>query len=332
VDELRKDATRGRWVLVRPAGRVDGGRECVLCPGAEGSTPPEIAAYRKDGSPPDAPGWQVRVLPEADPYFRLEWDLVREGVGMYDKISPRGASEIIVDSPRHDDTPATMGEEQLELVLWMYRDRLIDLKRDTQIRDVLVSRRHKKPGVPSHHPYSRATAIPIVFDDTRQELRNAREYFQYKRRCLYCDMVREEIAAEARVVRVTPHFVLLVPYASRVPLEAWILPRQHGCLYEEALAPDSATDLARLLTGYFRTLVVGFGDPSWELALHTAPNLEMKVLPSEWGTVRDDYHWHIEIMPQPERANRVGGIYVNERPPEEAAAQLREGWPAPPLN
>ena len=55
----------------------------------------------------------------------------------------------------------------------------------------------------------------------------------------------------------------------------------------------------------------------------------MKVLPSEWATARDDYHWHIEIVPQPERANRVGGIYVNERPPEEAAAQLREAWPAP---
>jgi len=266
------------------------------------------------------------VLPEADPYFQVEWDLVREGVGMYDRITPRGASEIIVDSPRHDDTLATMGEEQIELVLWMYRDRLVDLKRDTQIRDVLVSRRHKKPGVPSHHPYSRVTAIPIVFDDTREELRKAREYYQYKRRCLYCDILREEIAAEARVVRVTPHFIVLVPYASRVPFETWMVPRQHACLYEEALASDSATDLARLLSGYFRTLAAGFGDPSWELALHTAPNLGMKVVQSEWATVRDDYHWHIEIAPQPERANLVGGIYINERPPEEVAAQLRNTW------
>jgi UDPglucose--hexose-1-phosphate uridylyltransferase len=327
VSELRKDATRGRWVLVRPGARVEAGGECGLCPGAESATPPEIAAYRKDGSSPDAPGWQVRVLPEADPYFRIEWDLLREGLGMYDRITARGASEIIVESPRHDETPATMSEEQLELILWMYRDRLIDLKRDVQIRDILVSRRHKKPGVASHHPYSRVTAIPIVFDDTRQELRKAREYYQYKRRCLYCDMVRQEIAAEARVVRVTSHFVVLVPYASRVPLETWILPRQHGCLYEQALTSESAADLARLLSGYFRMLVAGFGDPSWELALHSAPNLAMKVLQGEWATVRDDYHWHIEIVPQAERANRVGGVYVNERPPEEVAAQLRDAWP-----
>ncbi len=327
MGELRKDPTRGQWVLVRPNRRVDAVEECVLCPGAEGATGPEIAAYRKEGSAPNSPGWQIRVVPEVDAYFRIEHDLVREGVGMYDKITPRGASEIIIESPRHDDMPATMGEEQIEAVLWMYRDRLIDLKRDSQIRDVLVSRHHRKPGVRVHHPYSRVTAIPIAFDETREELRKAREYYQYKRRCLYCDIVRQEIAAEERVINATGHFVVFVPYAPRVPLETWILPRLHGCLFEEALTHDTAQDLARLLSAYFRTLVAGFGDPSWELALHSAPNLGMKILQSEWATVRDDYHWHIEIVAQPERANRVGGIYVNELPPEEVAARLRRVWP-----
>src|SRR2546427_132304 len=101
------------------------------------------------------------------------------------------------------------------------RRRESDAARDRRIPE-RRQRGHKRPGVPAHHPYSRVTAIPIVFDDTRQALRKAREYFQYKRRCLYCDMVREEITAEERLVEVTPHFVLLVPYASRVPLEAWI--------------------------------------------------------------------------------------------------------------
>ena len=138
-----------------------------------------------------------------------------------------------------------MAPAALEAVLWMYRDRLVDLKRDGQIRDILVSRRHKKPGVPPHHPYSRVSAIPIVFDETRRELREAREYYQYKRRCLYCDMLRQEIAAEERVVSLTPTFAALVPYAARGPLETWILPRQHGCSFEEGLTAETARDLAR---------------------------------------------------------------------------------------
>src|SRR5207249_11546651 len=190
-------------------------------------------AYRKEGSGPNSPGWTVRVVPESDPYFRIEWEVVREGIGMFDMITARGASELILESPRPDDTLATMDVEQIESVLWMYRDRLLELKRDSQIRDILISRRHKKPGVLPHHPYSRVTAIPIVFDEMRRELREAREYYQYKRRCLYCDMLRQEIAAEERVVSLTPAFAALVPYAARGPLEAWILPRQHGCSFEE---------------------------------------------------------------------------------------------------
>jgi UDPglucose--hexose-1-phosphate uridylyltransferase len=327
VDELRKDPTRGHWVLIRPKGAGSFPRDCPYCPGAEGLTGPEIAAYRKDGSPPNGPGWSVRVVPEGDAYFRIEWEMVREGVGMFDMLTPRGASELVIESPRHDDTLATMAPEALEAVLWMYRDRLVDLKRDSQIRDILVSRRHRKPGVPPHHPYSRVSAIPIVFDEMRRELREAREYYQYKRRCLYCDMLRQEIAAQERVVRLTSGFAALVPYAARGPLETWILPRQHGCSFEEGLTSETARDLARLLSDYFRTLAAGLGDPGYEMVLHTAPNLRSRILQGDWATIRDDYHWHLEVVVQPEHVNRVGGIFVNETPPEVSGARLRDAWP-----
>jgi UDPglucose--hexose-1-phosphate uridylyltransferase len=326
LSDLRKDPTRGQWVLVRPPGGVEPpGAECPFCPGNEASTPPEIAAYRKEGSAPNSPGWQVRVIPEVDPYFRVEWELVREGVGMYDKITPRGATELIIESPSHEDTPAGMGPDQLERVLWMYRDRLQDLKRDSKIRDILITRRYGMQGSRISHPYSRVTAIPVIFDDLRRELRESREYYQYKRRCLFCDILRQEQADDDRVVRLTPFFLVVVPYAARAPFETWILPRQHSCAYE-ALSPEAAADLARLLTGYFGVLATGLGNPSFELSLHTAPNLGAKILQDEWATIADDYHWHLEIVLQPERATRVGGIAVNEVPPEEAARRLREAW------
>jgi UDPglucose--hexose-1-phosphate uridylyltransferase len=312
-------------VLIRPKGRPPAETGCAFCPGAESETK-EIAAYRKEGSSANDSDWTVRVVPALDPYFRIERELIREGVGMFDMITPRGASELILESPQHDHTLATLPPERLESVLWMYRDRLLDLKRDNQIRDILVSRHHKKPGVPPHHPYSRITAIPIVFDEMRRELRESREYYQYKRRCLYCDVLRQEVSAEARVVRLTGAFVALVPYAARGALETWILPRKHGCSYEEALTPDTCPDLARLLAQYFRTLARRFDDPGYEMVLHTAPNLRSRILQGDWATIRDDYHWHLEIVVQPERANRVGGIFVTEKFPETTAAELREAW------
>ena len=77
-------------------------------------TPHEIFAYRTESSAPNGPGWSVRVIPEADPYFRIEQELVREGVGLYDRIFPRGATELIVESPSHEDTAATLGDGQWE--------------------------------------------------------------------------------------------------------------------------------------------------------------------------------------------------------------------------
>jgi len=325
--ELRKDPATGKWVLVRRRGvrsREGTGGACPFCPGEERLTPPEIAAYRPEGSAANGPGWQVRVIPEGDPYFVIEEELVREGVGMYDRISTRGASEIVVEDPGHDVTLAGMEQEQLVRVLWMYRDRIQDLKRDSKIRNVIVTRWHSKPGANIRHPYSRILATPIIFDDIRAELTQAREYYGYKRRCVWCDTVREELSSGERLVRTTPGFVAFVPYAARVACELRIVPRQHGCAYED-LSAGQVADLARLLRHLAAVVAKALGDPPYELTLHTAPNLQVKVLQGEWDTVAKDYHWHLELAPGHERKGGVAGIAVNETMPEEAAALLREG-------
>lgn len=326
MSELRKDPTRGQWALVRPPSTRPSGDVCPFCPGHEHLTPPEIAAYRKDGAPAPGPGWTVRVIPEADPYFRIEAGLVREGVGLYDKVTPRGAAELIIESPRHDDTPGTMPLGQWEQVLWMYRDRIRDLKRDQAIRDLLITRRYRRPGARITHPYSRLTAIPIIFDEVRRKLTEARQYYEYKRRCVYCDIVRQELGEERRVVRATPAFVLLAPYAPRARLEVWVLPRQHAAAYEEALMPGTAPELAGLLRGYFQTLAEALGNPSFEMTLYTCPNRSSRLMPGEWATIGEDYHWHLEIVPGADRLTTVGGIHVSEVFPEDYALQLREAW------
>ena len=323
--ELRKDPATGKWVLVRPRAAHGGETHrdvCPFCPGNEHLSPTEIAAYR----PPSGGGlsdWEVRVIPERDPYFFLEEDLVREGIGMFDRISARGASEIVVESPHHDMTLQDADEVQLERILWMYRDRVKDLKRDLKIRNVVVTRRYGKPGSVIRHPYSRILGAPIVFDDLRTELTQAREYYAYKRRCVFCDMIREETASGDRLLQTTSHFAAFVPYAARVPFELRVLPRRHESAFE-AITPDEVADLARVLKRLTGLLVKAIGDPSYRLTLHTAPNLSVKIVQGEWDTIERDYHWHLEILVYPERAMWVAGIAVTDMLPEEAARILRE--------
>ena len=237
-----------------------------------------------------------------------------------------GATELIIESPGHDLTAATLGEGQWEHVLWMYRDRIRDLKRDPAVRDLLITRRYRHPGSRIAHPYSRLTAIPIIFNEVRQKLIAARQYHEYKRRCVYCDIVRQEVARPDRVARLSEHFAVLVPYAPPSPYGVWIVPRQHSCSFEESLSPETASDLARLLDGYFRLLAERFGDPPFEMTLYTAPNQRAKVLPDEWQTIADDYHWHLEVIQNPAHLINVGGIFVNTLPPEVAARQLNDAW------
>ena len=105
-----------------------------------------------------------------------------------------------------------------------------------------------------------------------------------------------------------------------------IVPRQHACSFEDSLTADSAGDLARLLVEAYGAIHRAFDDPGYEMALHTAPNLRSRILQGDWATIRDDYHWHIEIVAQPERVNRLGGIFINETAPESVAAGLRAAW------
>ena len=142
MPELRKDLVTGRWVIIstdrqkRPNDfRLERsptvGREyCPFCPGREAMTPPEILSYRQNGGAPNAPGWDIRVVPNKFPALQVEGTLDREGEGLFDRMNGIGAHEVIIETPDHKKTLATMTEPEIERVLWAYRERVLDLKRD----------------------------------------------------------------------------------------------------------------------------------------------------------------------------------------------------------
>jgi len=329
--ELRKDPTSGRWVLVqhrttRP--RDNGG--CPFCSGHEQETPPEIAAYRSNGQPPNSPEWLVRVIPERAPLLQTEGDIQREGLGIFDMVSGRGASEILIESPEHNLSWESQPPEDIERVLWMYRDRIADLYQDPQIRSVLVLRRERTRTSRITHPFSRIIGAPIIFDELRQELATARQYFTYKQRCLYCDIIHQERRDGLRVVMHTPHFLVHTPYASRLPFETWVMPINHRHRFED-ISSLEITDLARVLQATVRRLhAVQPGTPL-RLGLHTAPNQTMRLREDEWRTLADDYHWHLEFVTDGISKETLGGFSVNPVPPEVAAKELREATRSHPF-
>jgi UDPglucose--hexose-1-phosphate uridylyltransferase len=329
MPELRKDPVTGRWVIIsterrrRPddfrAERPSPARSeyCPFCPGHEDLTPPEVLAYRQNGQGPNGPGWQVRVVPNKFPALKVEGSLDREGEGLFDRMNGIGAHEVIIETPNHDRTLSSMSEPEIERVLWAFRERVLDLKRDGRLRYILLFKNHgSAAGATLEHAHSQLIALPIVPGFVREEIDGARRHYQAKERCVFCDIVRQEVAAGRRVILENADVVALAPYAPRFPFETWFLPRRHGARFEDAPRHEYES-LARLLKGILVRMERALESPAYNLIVHSAPFAE---------DVNDIYHWHVELMPKLTRTAGFEwgtGFYINPTPPEEAARVLR---------
>lgn len=173
MPELRKDPITGRWVIIstergrRPmdflrdsVGDSDP-KNCPFCPGSEAKTPPEILVYGRNGGGANTSSWRIRVVPNRFPALGIEGELDREGEGLFDKMNGVGAHEVVIETPEHSATLATLPERAVEDVLWAYRDRMLDLKNDKRFRYVLIFKNHGGSGRcidrPSTFPIDRAS-------------------------------------------------------------------------------------------------------------------------------------------------------------------------------
>jgi UDPglucose--hexose-1-phosphate uridylyltransferase len=333
LPELRKDPIVGRWVIIstdrakrptdftRESVKMKGGF-CPFCYGNEAKTPPEIQAYRpnQNGGQPqrDTSGWTVRVVPNKFPALGIEGNLDRQAEGLFDKMNGVGAHEVIVENNEHNATLASMTPKNIEDVLWTFRDRILDLKKDRRLKYILIFKNYgEAAGATLEHTHSQLIALPVVPIYVAEEIEGAKQYYIYKERCVFCDIARQETEAGIRVVAENDDFLTIAPYAPRFPFETWILPKQHESAFE-----NSSSRMFQNLAKAIRTLLNKanrvLDDPPYNLVIHSSPTQDSS---------NDHYHWHIEFVP---KLTKVGGFewgtgfYINPTPPEEAAKFLRE--------
>ena len=293
-----------------------------------GEDPPEITAVRLNGSGPNQPGWQVRVVPNKFPALRIEGNLDRRGLGVHDRMNGVGAHEVIIETPKHDLNMCDMPAADLEKVILVWRDRLVDLVRDQRFKYILIFRNYgAAAGASLSHPHSQLIATPVTPLTLTGELTSAKEHYQEKERCLFCDLIQQELESGERVVLCNDQFVAITPFASRFPFEIFLAPRYHHHNFAE-ISDSMVYHLARALKEVLLRIRRCLNDPPYNFLIHTIPNV--KVRPkrmSYWDTIEVDFHWHIEIMP---RLTGIAGFewgtgfYINPTAPEEAAKYLRE--------
>ena len=328
MTELRKDPIVGRWVIIsterakrphefpqEPAPRREG--ICPLCPGSERMTPPEILAYRPDGQPND-PNWTLRVVSNKFPALRIEGDLGKARDGIYDRMNGIGAHEVVIESERHDVDLFDLPEKRFEDVLWVYRERLLDLKKDRRFKSVIIFKNHgSAAGASLTHSHSQLIALPVVPKRVIEEMTGCREYYRFRDRCVFCDIIVQEMDQKARIVEEGSEFIAYAPYAPRFPFETWIVPKRHQCAYE-MIEPDQMRALSAVFRRTLRRLNLALENPPFNFIVHSAPFQE---------GAADYFHWHIEIMPKLTKVAGFewgSGFYINPTPPEESAKYMRE--------
>ena len=262
-------------------------------------------------------GWRVRVVPNKFPALEIEGDLQKRGEGIYDMMRGVGAHEVIIESPKHLLSTSDLTEKQLREVLWVYRDRLLDLKKDRRlVYGMIFKNVGAAAGASLEHSHSQLIALPIVPMNVREKMAGSLAFYNYRGRCVFCDMIQQELAAEKRLVIDTPSFLAFRPLCQPLPLRNLDRPQAAFQPFRPHPKPG-IEDLARVLRQVIARIESAVDRPAYNYMLHTAPFDSHEL---------GHYHWHIEIIPR--LTNVAGfewgtGMYINVVPPEDAAAFLR---------
>ena len=329
MSELRRDPILGRWNIIETEGplgpaafEVDphtpASSKCPFCYGNEAITPPEIYAVRPAGSPANGPGWSLRVVANKFPALKIEGDLDRRGLGVFDMCNGVGAHEVIIETPEHQRQTADLSLEEFSSVIRAFKGRSLDLRGDRRLKYTLIFKNFGlSAGASLEHTHSQLIALPIVPKRVQEELKGAERYFEFRERCPYCDLLHQDLQEDERVVCENRSFVAVCPFMSGFPFEIWILPKEHRGDFAQ-IAPEAITDFARILKETLQRVRTALNNPAYNFIIHTAP-----IEPRE----REEYHWHLELIP---KLTKIAGFewgtgfYINPTSPEFAAKILRE--------
>jgi UDPglucose--hexose-1-phosphate uridylyltransferase len=332
MPEFRQNKATKEWVIIsgerakRPSDFVEKKKkqepipehrdDCPFCTGNEHMTPAPLYRYPEQGD------WQLRVV--TNKFAALQPDLAttRTWVGGFLAAKGFGIAEVVIESPQHNKTIATMSINEVAQVLKAYKIRQIEIGKIENINLVTIFRNHgARAGTSLEHPHSQIIATPIVPPHVRYPMEQAIAHYDKYSTCVYCDLLAEELRQKERIIHESDNFVAFCPFASRTPFETRIYPKHHSASFV-SIGEEEIEELAWLLKDILSRIYNCLDNPDYNYVLRSSP-------------IGDEntrhQHWYMVIIPKistPAGFEIGSGIYINTVPPEVAARYLRETKPA----
>jgi|SRR5579872_2257379 len=340
--EFRQDPVCGRWAVIapershrpktlegaEPRHRRNGeGKPCPFCPGQEYDTPNEVLSHRPIDSPPNGPGWQLRVVPNKFPAVRpviVDEPSIHSG-NLFLSAPGLGRAEVLIECPEHFPDPTHLSDSQFAAVFRAYRERILALSRENHLVYASVFKNvGAEAGASLGHTHSQIISTPIIPGSIAAEFAGSTAFYSSNNRCVFCDITSQELANQDRLIAQSENFLAIAAFAPRFDWEFWVLPKRHASRYE-TISDEAGLELAQLMKRVLIALDNVLEEPAYNWFLHTAP-LRSPELPY--------YHWHIEVMPRTSRPAGFEwgfGCFIAAVSPERAARELREAMSKPNL-
>jgi len=321
MSQMRLNPLNGRWVTIvpdraeRPSDFVSRDpsddftldRPCPFCPGNEEETPPALETIDEDGR------WSMRVIPNRYPAFDGDDAFAVHNIGpVHVKAEASGIHEVFVYAPDHQGALHDLDDAHAAELMHVLKRRLAEHAALPFVRYTQVIVNHgREAGASVEHPHGQILGLPFVPSEVLDE---ERAFARFAGGSLLETTIAAELATNERIVIQNDDVVVMCPWASGVPYEMIIVPReQHAHLPDASDRSLNAMGIA--LRDAIGHLNKALGDVAFNLGLHTAPHQHT-----------GDYHWHMHIWPQITTQagfERGTGVMINIVSPEEAAATLR---------
>lgn len=305
MSEFRQNPITKNWVLIAPArnkrpdqyktysvmfGAPEVDSACVFCPGNEDKNP-EILRIGADGLPAKGKDWEIRIIPNK--FSALEHTAIYRHKEFYVSHSGDGDHEVII-TRRHNEPVALQSIALVELSLRTFVERIKTLSQNPELAYVQIFHNHgRDSGASIIHPHYQLLATPIVPPHIHSEILGCYHYYQNHNSCVYCDIIKEELAVKDRVVHESDHFVVISAYASRSPFETWILPKRHGARFED-MTEEEIRHLSFVLKITLGQLYTKLSDPPLNFYIHNMPSRHRQQSAHE----EKAFHWHLTIFPR----------------------------------
>ena len=314
--ELRKHPLTTDWIMIashrqsRPQMPKDW---CPFCPGS-GKVPDDYDVYKYDN---DFPALSQNP-PKPDPV----------ATDFFETAPAYGKCEVILYSPQHTITLPELPTSHIRKLVELWVERFEALRMDENIKYIFIfENRGDVVGVTMPHPHGQIYGYSFIPKKLELVVDNAQKYLKEKDRCLFCDMLAQEVMFDKRIIFRNRHFTVFLPFFSEYPYGVYIMSNAHRSNISE-FTDEERSSLAETLRQ-----TTGMLDSLFDMKFPYM--MCMYNEPVNGENISEYFHFHIAFYPPMRSADKIkynassetgAWAHCNPTCPEETAVELREAY------